>query len=482
MAEKPRLGNKVRKLRLRHGLTQVDLAGRLGISASYLNLIEHNQRAVTVPLLLKLGQLFEINLQDFAEGDRAHLLADLTEVFGDALFEGHEVKPADLQDLVATSAVMGRAVVALYRGYRRAQDDANTLAERLSDGGLLSSTEVVHLPAEEITDFLQERMNFFPELEAAAKQLRGDENLAPGDLHRYLARHLTESLGVEVRVVPAHASKGAVRRYDPETRRLFLSEMISVRSRIFQLAHQIGLLTHREIFDGLMRDAALSTPDSEALCRVALANYFAGAVMMPYEPFLTAARSLRYDIELLEARFEASFEQICHRLTNLNSPTSAGVPFHLVRVDMAGNISKRFNGSGIHLARYGGACPRWNVHEAFTTPGLIRIQVSRQPDGRTYFCIARSLRKGGGGYHVPPSRFAVGLGCEIAHARELVYADGVDLENPMTIVPIGPGCRLCERLDCRQRAFPPIRHHPDVDENVRGLSAYVSARLEDPQS
>jgi predicted transcriptional regulator/transcriptional regulator with XRE-family HTH domain len=447
MAEKPRLGNKVRRLRLRHGLTQVDLAGRLGISASYLNLIEHNQRAVTVPLLLKLGQLFEINLQDFAEGDRAHLLADLTEVFGDALFEGHEVKPTDLQDLVATSAVVSRAVVALYRGYRRAQDDANTLAERVSDGGLLTSTDVVHLPAEEITDFLQERMNFFPELEAAAEQLRGDDHLAPGDLHRHLARHLTESLGVEVRVVSAHASKGAVRRYDPETRRLILSEMISVSSRIFQLAHQIGLLTHREIFDDLMRDAALSTPDSEALCRVALANYFAGA----------------------------------HRLTNLNSPTSAGVPFHLVRVDMAGNISKRFNGSGIRLARYGGACPRWNVHEAFTTPGLIRTQVSRQPDGRSYFCIARSLRKGGGGYHVPPSRFAVGLGCEIAHARELVYADGVDLENPITIVPIGPGCRLCERLDCRQRAFPPIRHHPDVDENVRGLSAYVSAKLEEPQ-
>jgi len=482
MAEKPRLGNKVRKLRLRHGLTQVALADRLGISASYLNLIEHNQRAVTVPLLLKLGQLFEIKLQDFAEGDRAHLLADLTEVFEDALFEGHAVNPADLQELVGTSAVVSRAVVALYRGYRRAQDDANTLAERLSDGGLLSSTEVVQLPAEEITDFLQERMNCFPELEAAAEQLSSGEDLDREDLQRSLVNHLTESLGVEVRVVPAHASKGAVRRYDPENRRLFLSEMIPLSSRTFQLAHQIGLVTHRETFDELMRGATLSTPDSEALCRVALANYFAGAVMMPYEPFLSAATSLRYDIELLQQRFGASFEQVCHRLTNLNAPTSKGVPFHLVRVDMAGNVSKRFNGSGIRLARYGGACPRWNVHEAFTTPGLTRIQISRQPDGCTYFCIARSLRKGGGGYHVPQSRFSVGLGCEIAHARELVYADGVDLENPRTIVPIGPGCRLCERLDCRQRAFPPIRHHPDVDENVRGLSAYVSAKLESQQS
>jgi transcriptional regulator with XRE-family HTH domain len=231
MAEKPRLGSRVRKLRLRHGLTQVELAGRLGISASYLNLIEHNQRAVTVPLLLKLGQLFEVNLQDFAEGDRAHLLADLTEVFGDALFEGHEVRPADLQDLVSTSTEVSRAIVALYRGYRRAQDDANALAERLSDGGLLSSAEVVHLPAEEITDFLQERMNCFPELEAAAERLREQENLAPGDLQRSLVSHLGESLGVEVRLVPAHASQGAVRRYDPGTRRLFLSEMIPASSR-----------------------------------------------------------------------------------------------------------------------------------------------------------------------------------------------------------------------------------------------------------
>jgi predicted transcriptional regulator/transcriptional regulator with XRE-family HTH domain len=482
MAEKPRLGNKVRKLRLRHGLTQAELARRLGISASYVNLIEHNQRAVTVRLLLKLGQLFEINLQDFAEGDRAHLLADLTEVFEDSLFEGHEVKPVDLQELVSTSAVVSRAVAALYRAYRRAQDDANTLAERLSDGGLLSNTDFVHLPAEEITDFLQEKMNYFPELEAAAEKLVRDEKLDRKDLHGSLVAHLTDSLGVDVRVVPAHASSGAVRRYDPETRCLLLSEMIPVSSRTFQLAHQIGLLTHREIFDELMSGAALSTPDSEALCRVALGNYFSGAVVMPYEAFLDAARSLRYDIELLEERFGTSFEQVCHRLTNLNAPRSKGVPFHLVRVDVAGNVSKRFNGSGIRLARYGGACPRWNVHEAFTTPGLIRVQVSRQPDGRTYFCIARSLRKGGGGYHVPQSRFAVGLGCEIAHARDLVYADGVDLENPRTIVPIGPGCRLCERLDCRQRAFPPIRHHPDVDENVRGLSAYVSARLETQQS
>jgi predicted transcriptional regulator/DNA-binding XRE family transcriptional regulator len=475
MAEKLRLGNKIRKLRLRHGLTQVELARQLGISASYLNLIEHNQRAITVPLLLKLGRQFDIELQDFAEGDRVHVLADLTEAFEDALFEGHEVKPDDLRDLVESSSTLARAVVALYRGYRRAQDDANALAERVSDRGLLSTTEVIHLPAEEITDFLQENMNYFQELEEAAERLWEQEDLGREDLHRALVNYLGTALGVEVRVVSAQVSKEAVRRYDPDTKQLFLSEMIPLSSRTFQLAHQIGLLTQRDSFDRLMSGATLSTPDSEALCRVALANYFAGAVMMPYELFLNAAKSVRYDVELLEERFGASFEQACHRLTNLNAPSAQGVPFHLVRVDMAGNISKRFNGSGIQLARYGGACPRWNVHEAFTTPHLVRIQISRQPDGRTFFCFARSVRKAGGGYHVPQSRFAIGLGCDIRYARELVYGDGVDLENPRAVVPIGPGCRLCERLDCRQRAFPPIRHQPEVDENVRGLSAYVSA-------
>ncbi len=481
MSKEPRLGSKVRKLRMERGLTQVEMAAQLGISASYLNLIEHNQRPLTVPLLLKLGQLFEINLQDFAEGDQAHLMADLTEVFGDVIFEGHEVKPSDLQDLVVSSAVLARATVALYRAYRQAQDDASTMADRLSDGGVLAGTGNSHLPTEEVTDFLQERSNFFSEIEEAGQELLGEAGSSGVDLHRFLVRHLEEKLDVEVCSVAAESGSGAVRRFDPDAGKLYLSRILPTHSLLFQLAHQIGLLTLRPVFDKIMKAATLSTDDSDALCRVALANYFAGVIMMPYDTFLEAAKEVRYDVELLEQRFGASFEQVCHRLTNLNDPSNKGVPFHLVRVDMAGNISKRFNGSGIRFARYGGACPRWNVHEAFLTPGMIRVQISREPEGRTYFCIARTVRKAGGGYHVPQSRFAIGLGCELNHAREMVYSDSVHVGNPEVIVPIGPGCRLCERLDCRQRAFPPIRHRANVDENVRGLSAYVSANLEPPE-
>ena len=188
---------------------------------------------------------------------------------------------------------------------------------------------------------------------------------------------------------------------------------------------------------------------------VVKASYFAGAVLMPYEPFLAAARELRYDVELLERRFGVSFEQVCHRLTTLRRPGSEGVPFHFLRIDIAGNISKSFSASGIRFARFSGACPRWNAHAAFLTPGLIRTQLSEMPDGRKYFCIARTIQKDTGGYRGQHAMQALGLGCEMGHAKELIYADGLRLDQPP--VPVGVTCRLCERTDCEQRAFPPLQ-------------------------
>ena len=312
-----------------------------------------------------------------------------------------------------------------------------------------------------------------PELEAAAERLWEQAGLARGDVDRHLVEHLQAAHDVRVDVVPSGQAAGLVRRYDPQVRRLQLSEVLAPRSRSFQLAHQIALLGCRQEIERLVAGGQLTTPDSQALARVALANAFAGAVLMPYGRFLAAAREVRYDIELLGHRFRTSFEQVCHRLTTLQRPGEWGVPFHFIRVDIAGNISKRFSASGIRFARYGGSCPRWNVHAAFLAPGFIRTQVSRMPDGTRYFCIARTVRKEGGGFHVPQSRLAIGLGCEIGHARELVYADGYDLGNEDADVPIGTTCRLCERTDCRQRAFPPLQHPFTVDENVRGLSFYA---------
>jgi len=473
-ARKVLLGSKVRSLRRQKDLSQVRLAALLDISPSYLNFIEHNQRAVTADLLLKLAQIFGGDLAAFAPDDEARLAAELTEMFGDPLFQPMEIRPAELRELASLSSSVSRAVLALYRAYRSARDE-RLLAAALP-GGAAPSVAGGPPPEEEASDFLQENSNHFPELEAAAERLRADAGLGFGDIDRHLVDYLKRVHGVHVEVVPSDIAHDMLRRYDPSERRLQLSEVLPPRSRNFQLAHQIALLGFRPVLDRYIAQGRLGSAASEVLSRVALANYFAGAVLMPYDAFLSAARSVRYDIELLGHRFRTSFEQVCHRLTTLQRPGASGVPFHLVRVDIAGNISKRFSASGIRFARYSGSCPRWNVHSAFLSPGFIRTQLSRMPDGTTYFCLARTVRKDGGGFHAPQSRLAIGLGCDVRHARELVYADGVELGNLEAPVPIGVSCRLCERMDCRQRAFPPLQLGLDVKENVRGLSFYVAPR------
>jgi hypothetical protein len=239
------------------------------------------------------------------------------------------------------------------------------------------------------------------------------------------------------------------------------------------MAHQIGLITQDDTLNRLSQNEILTNSGSEALSRVALANYFAGAILMPYKEFLEAARAERYDIELLGHRFRTSFEQVCHRLTSLRKKGAEGIPFHLVRIDIAGNISKRFTASGLRFARYNAACPRWNVHKAFTTPGRIRIQLSTMPDGRNFFCIARTLEKSVSGYRSEHHVQAIGMGCDIRFAEELVYSDGVDLKSDEASLKVGVTCRLCERMDCEQRAFPPLQHPLQINENVRGASFFA---------
>jgi len=474
MNDAPLLGAKVRAFRRREELTQVQLAERLGVSPSYLNLIENNRRPLTAPLLLKLAQLFALDLSTFAaSADDARLSSDLLEVFGDPLFDSHGLTSSDLRELAATSPNVARAVLTLYRSYRNAKESAEMLAERLSDGAAAPGVDASHLPPEEVTDLLQRHRNYFPELEEAAEALWGEAGLAPDNVYRGLARWLEATHGVQVRTTRVDDERSrAVRRFDPERRTLTLSEVLPPRSRRFQLAHQVALVGYSGLLDKLARDENLTTPESRALARVALANYFASAVLMPYQPFLDAARASRYDVELLGHRFRTSFEQVCHRLTTLRRLGAEGVPFHFLRIDIAGNISKRFSGSGIRFARFAGACPRWNVHAAFLTPGLIRVQLSRMPDGVVYFCIARTVRKDSGGYHEPHTVHSIGLGCEVGHARELVYSDGVDLGNLDAATPVGVTCRLCEQVDCEQRVYPPLQHPLHIDENVRGVSFY----------
>ena len=263
-----------------------------------------------------------------------------------------------------------------------------------------------------------------------------------------------------------------LRRYDRHRQTIFLSELLDQPGRSFQLAYQLGYFEQSRVIEDIVESSGLESEEAQRLCRVALANYFAAALLMPYAAFHKTAEATRYDIRLLGRRFGTSFEQVCHRLTTLQRPGARGIPFFLIRVDNAGNVSKRFSAAGFHFARFGGTCPRWNVHDAFRVPGEIYTQVVQMEDGTRYFSIARTVSRAGSGIGVPGDQYVVGLGCEIGHARKIVYSQGYDLDDERGAMPIGVNCRLCERLDCSQRAFPPLKHRLTVEDHVRGISPF----------
>ncbi len=449
------------------------LAQRLGVSASYLNLIEHDRRPLTAGLLVRLAQVLDLDLKSLAAGQDAKLSADLVEVFADPLFEGGAPTEDELREVAVTSPEAARAIIRLHQAYAAAQTSAQTLAAQAMDRQDVQGMTRSGLSSEEVTDFLQNRGNHFPELEEAAERVWREGRFEGKDLFTALSDYAQDRLGVAVAVRKVGDMRGAVRRYDPERRTLALSEVLRRGSRNFQVAYQIGLLQCSEILDRLAQDPVLSSSGSRALCRITLANYFAAAMLMPYAEFLRAAEEERYDLDVLQHRFRANFEQVCHRLCTLQRKGAEGIPFFLVRIDIAGNISKKFSANGVRFPRFGGLCPLRNVHAAFLQPNVLRIQVSRLPDGLTFISMARTIRKHRGGYHAPEILYAIEIGCEIEWARHLVYADGLDLANLAGVVPAGTTCRLCERMDCGARAFPSIQRPLAVDENVRGVSFYA---------
>ncbi len=476
MSESLMLGAKVRALRRREKLTQAQLARRLGVSASYLNLIENNRRPLTVNLLLKLAQEFKLDLAAFGSNEDARLVADLREAFGDPMFDNSGLTPGDIQELAGTMPGAARAVLMLYRRYRSARESAELLSEKLSQQGAPGAV-LAGNPTEEVNDLLQRHGNYFADIEAAAEELWKRAGLDFPDVYGGLIAFLRREYNIEVRVVRADEGT-SMRRYDPKRKLITLSEILAPRTRRFQLAHQVGLITQSEVFDNLGLADEFSSEAARSLARVVLANYFAAAILMPYQPFYEAARDVRYDLELLAHRYRASFEQICHRLTTLRRPHMEGIPLHFIRIDIAGNISKRFSASGIRMPRFSGACPRWNVHAAFLTPGMFRIQLSRMPDGMVYFCLARTVQRATGGYTMPHTVHSIGLGCEARFARDMVYSDGVDLDNLDAATPVGVTCRTCEQLDCEQRVFPSMQHPLEINENIRGMSFYTPVKPE----
>ena len=467
-SSEPRIGSRVQRLRRQKRVTQADLALALGISASYLNLIEHNRRRITVPLLMKLSGYFGIEPGELVENDESRLVGDLMEIFSDELFSEHALTNQDVRDLAMSNPTVGRAVVRLYDRYKSGRDSAGHGLMRVEPGDIAHQPP----PTDAVSDFIQENANYFPTLEAAAERVRRDIDSA-GDSFEYgLRAYLFNVFGLNWRY--GSLPGGIARRHDPQGRELVISDVLPAESAVFAVARQLGLLAAGREIDALVEAGNLPA-EAPALTRNALASYFAGALIMPYEPFLRACQETRYDIERIERRFRASFEQVCHRMTTLQRPGMSGIPLHLVRTDIAGNISKRFSLSGIHISRHSGACPRWNVYGAFLHPERINVQISQMPEGQRYFCIARSITKGGHRHNAPRRHLSIGLGCHISHAPLMVYSDGMNLADSSQAVPIGVGCRICPRLECEQRAHPPADHRIAAEAG-RGRDAFPSAR------
>ncbi|MEU1292840.1 short-chain fatty acyl-CoA regulator family protein [Streptomyces sp. NPDC005840] len=459
---------RLRRLRREHGMNQVEMARALSISTSYANQIEQSQRPLTASVLLRIAEVFGVDAEFFSDADEDRLAADLRAAVADEACGTAPLAPEEIAEAARAHPDVARALVALHRRYRDTVERAAALGSPGTTGGLLPPAE----PHDEVRDFFYAHHNHFEPLDAEAERTAGALDLRPGKAADPLTARLAERHGVRV-VQAAPGKPGDARRFAPDTGLLFLSPWLSDGQRAFQLATQLALLEHGALL-GRLADSAteLTSPESAALARIGLANYFAGALLMPYGAFHAVAEEVRYDIELLSARFGVGFETVCHRLSTLQRTGRRGVPFSFLRVDRAGNISKRQSATDFHFSRLGGTCPLWTVYEAFSAPGRILTQVAEMPDGKRYFWVARTITRGGFGHHAPRAEFAVALGCELRHAHRLVYAGGIALEDPRAATPIGLGCRICERRDCAQRARPPAGGRLAVDPDRRAYVPY----------
>lgn len=465
MAEsEPQIGGKIKRLRRQRHIAQASLAEAIGISASYLNLIEHNRRKITVPLLFKLAGYFGIEAGELAESDDSQLVGDLMEAFGDDLFADSDITNQEIRDLAYSNPAASRGVLRLFDKYK-------SLSQAPADKGEPEGApEPFHRATDAISDFVQENANHFASIEAAAERVRHDIDNSGEGFDAGLKIYLLNVFGMRVR--STSLPHNLARRISEDGSTLEISDILPPETTTFTAAHQLGMLAAKSEIESIVGTSNLPETDAPALAKNVLAAYFAAALIMPYAPFLKACKEMRYDVDRVARRFSSSFEQVCHRMTTLQRPGASGIPLHLVRTDIAGNISKRFSLSGIHIPRHSGACPRWNVYAAFLAPGRINVQLSQMPDGESYFCIARSFEKGGYRHNAPRRHFSIGLGCNLAHAKSMIYSDGVDLSNQSQIVPIGVGCRICPRMECEQRAHPPADHRFQFNDSQRGQTLY----------
>ncbi|MCB9416164.1 MAG: acetate metabolism transcriptional regulator RamB [Mycolicibacterium sp.] len=462
------VGSRVRQLRSERGFSQAALAQMLEISPSYLNQIEHDARPLTVAVLLRITEVFGVDATFFASQDDTRLVAELREVTMDRDLD-LDVDMAEVAEVVSAHPAIARAMVNLHRRYRITTARlAEATEDRFSDG---SGTGAITMPHEEVRDFFYQRQNYLHELDTAAEDLTVRMRMHRAELARELSDRLTMVHGVHI-IRRADLGDTVLHRYDPATRTLEISNQLSSGQQVFKMATELAYLEFGELIDAQVQEGKFTSDSARRLARLGLAGYFAAATVLPYRQFHEVSEKFRYDVERLSAFYQVSYETICHRLSTLQRPSMRGVPFSFVRVDRAGNMSKRQSATGFHFSSSGGTCPLWNVYETFANPGKILVQIAQMPDGRNYMWVARTIERRASRYGQPGKTFAIGLGCEIRHANRLVYSEGLDLSSD-SATPIGAGCRVCERDNCPQRAFPALGRALDIDEHRSTVSPYL---------
>ena len=467
-----KIGPKIKAFRRQLGLQANKFAEQLGISPTYLNLIEGGKRKIDGDLLIKISKELRVELSDLTSKSDINLENNISELLDDQLFEDLDILGPEVKDLVSTNPKIARALIKLGDNFKQKDHEIVNKVENIS-GKIIDSRKAA-FPGEVISDFLQENKNYFPKLEEFANSIFN--KVQKNNRTRYIALcdYLKKEYSIIVRDVIPEEGKPFSKIFNKSKKELLLSDYNSLETKKLHAAAQIAQEGAINIISDYLSNFNFPSDESKRLTQVALLNYCGAAILMPYKLFHNECKKLKYDLELLQNTFATSFEQVAHRVTCLQDPKLPGIPFHMLRTDIAGNISKRFSLSGIEIPRYGGACPRWNVYSAFTRPGVIQAAVSKMTNGEKYVCIARTVEKGVGRYGQSKSILSIGLGCEAKYAKEFVYTENLDISDKKTEIPIGVSCRTCDRLDCSQRAFPPLHKKFDVDINTRGVSVYVN--------
>ncbi len=445
-------GARIRRIRAARGLTQTRMANDLGVSVSYLNLIERDQRPLSAAFLLKLAGSYDLDLKSLTGSDGADVAEELVRVFTDPRLIGIDVPRAELRELAARSPGIAQALLRLHAAAPAGP------AETGSDS-----------PLDAVVRMIAAAGNYFHGLDSAAEALADELRMSGPDLNAAVVERLRARHAITVRALPMEVLPDALRRLDLHARQLQLSESLDAASRGFAAAVQLALIELKSAIADTIAGAGITDPAHARAATVALGKYAASATLMPYARFLAACEATGYDVELLQARFGRGLEQVAHRLSTLARPGARGIPFFFLRVDRAGTISKSFAPGPSPIPLVGG-CALWSLHAAFDRPGEVRRQLVEMEDGHRYLTLARTVRPAAVAWGAPRAEFAIGLGCDSRHAASLVWSAGLNLDGPAT--PVGPGCAACHRAACRQRGLPPAGAHLAFDERQRGLTPF----------